>query len=193
LQAYVSLFLDIKKVIIDPKMHIHHFNWKRQLAVGLGAFTCVLLLYWLVPGYRWAVEEIGFKNLHLIRKIESKRKRENLPPLNVHQKRAFKMEGYYYLQLLNSATPFDAVILLPPKSVTQGTRHEFLYSSEWVAYFIYPRLCVGYDERDKNPALFQRITHVAIVNGWGYEFLHYSPEQREEETVLPLRPRKGSD
>jgi hypothetical protein len=167
-----------------------HFNWKRQLVVAIGALAFVFMLYLLIPGYRWAVEEIGFKNLNLVNKIEDKRQRENLPPLNVHEKRAFKMEGYYYLQLLNTSTPQNAVILLPPQSVTQGTRHEFLHSSEWVAYFIYPRLCVGYDERLRNPELFSRITHVAIVNGWGYEFLQYPVEKKEEEAVLPIKQNK---
>lgn len=163
------------------------FIWQRQLVVAIGTLLFIFLLYILIPGYRWAVEEVGFRNLNLINKIETKRKRENLPPLNVHEKRAFKMEGYYYLQLLNTATPQDAVILLPPQSVTRGTRHEFVNSSEWVAYFIYPRLCVGYDERQSNPELYKRVTHVAIVNGWGYEFLKYPVEQREEEAVLPIQ------
>lgn len=167
-----------------------HFNWKRQLVVAVGALAFVFMLYLFIPGYRWAVEEIGFKNLNLVNKIEDKRRRENLPPLNVHEKRAFKIEGYYYLQLLNSATPQNAVILLPPQNITKGTRHEFLHSSEWVAYFIYPRLCVGYDERKRNPELFSRITHVAIVNGWGYEFLEYPVEQKEEEAVLPIKQNK---
>ncbi|MBX2902159.1 MAG: hypothetical protein KF872_01290 [Chitinophagales bacterium] len=164
-----------------------HFIWKRQLVVAIGTLAFVFLLYLLIPGYRWAVEEIGFRNLHLVNKIEEKRQRENLPPLNVHEKRAFKMEGYYYLQLLNSATPQDAVILLPPQHVTKGTRHEFLNSSEWVAYFVYPRLCIGYDERLKNPDLYARATHVAIVNGWGYEFLKYPVEKKDEEAVLPIQ------
>lgn len=163
-----------------------HFSWKRQLVVAICTLVFIALLYFLIPGYRWAVEEIGFRNLNLISRIEKKRISENLPPLNVHEKRAFKIEGYYYLQLLITSTPQNAVILLPPRQVTHGTRHEFLNSSEWVAYFIYPRLCVGYDERFTNPELYAKITHVAIVNGWGYEFLKYPVEKKEEEAVLPI-------
>ena len=167
-----------------------YFSWKRQLVVAICTFLFIGLLYFLIPGYRWAVEEIGFRNLNLVNKIEEKRKSENLPPLNVHEKRAFKIEGYYYLQLLNTSTPQDAVIFLPQGSVTHGPRHEFVNSSEWVAYFIYPRLCIGYDERFKNPELYSKVTHVAIVNGWGYEFLKYPIEKKEEEAVLPIEKPK---
>ncbi|MCS6819366.1 MAG: hypothetical protein RMJ53_02080 [Chitinophagales bacterium] len=163
-----------------------YISLKKQLTVGFLTLFGVLLLYALVPGYRWAVEEIGFKNYNFIKKIEAKRKREGLPPLSVHEKRSLKMEGYYYLQLMQSATPLDAVILLPPRSLTEGTRHEFLHSSEWVSYFVYPRLCIGYDERHKNPELFSRITHVAIVKGWGYQFLKYEVQNKEEEAVMPV-------
>lgn len=165
---------------------MNSYSLSRNIVVAILALLLVGLLYALIPGYRWAVEEIGFKNLNLVEKIESKRRRDNLPPLTVHEKRAFKIEGYYYLQLINSSTPQNAVILLPPKSVTNNTRHQFLCESEWVAYFLYPRLCVGEDEKEFLPELYKKVTHVAIVDGWGYDKLKYQPQTKEQETILPI-------
>src|SRR6187402_300782 len=110
------------------------YSLSRNIVVAILALLLVGMLYLLIPGYRWAVEEIGFKNLNLVKKIEDKRRRDNLPPLTVHEKRAFKIENYYYMQLINNSTPQNAVILLPPRTATQGTRHTFLGESEWVAY-----------------------------------------------------------
>jgi hypothetical protein len=62
----------------------------------------------------------------------------------------------------------------------------FLNSAEWVEYFIFPRLCVGEDEKATGSELFAKVTHVAIVNGWGYDKLHYSPKNRIREMVLPI-------
>jgi len=162
------------------------YSLSRNIVVAILAFMLVGLLYLLIPGYRWAVEEIGFKNLNLVKKIEDKRRRDNLPPLTVHEKRAFKIENYYYMQLINNSTPQNAVILLPPRTATQGSRHTFLGESEWVAYFIYPRLCVGEDEKDKLPELYKKVTHIAIVKGWGYDKLKYVSTEKEDEIVLPI-------
>ncbi len=166
--------------------HKGSYLLSRNIVLAFGALAAVALLYFLVPGYRWAVEEVGFRNLNLIKRIEAKREAERLPPLNVHEKRAFKIENYYYLQMLNSQTPQNAVVLLPPKKVVENSRHIFMSEAEWVAYFIYPRLCISEDELKAKPEMLSRISHVAIIKGWGYQYLKYEPENREEETVLPI-------
>jgi hypothetical protein len=91
------------------------------------------------------------------------------------------------LKYLRENTPENAVILLPPHSAIDTSEEmKFLNSAEWVEYFIFPRLCVGEDDKEKSKALYEKVTHVAIVNGWGYDKLHYSPEKRTSEIVLPI-------
>jgi hypothetical protein len=155
----------------------------------LGGITVLLLLalYRFVPGYSWAVNEVGLKNMELTNRIKTKRKESGLPPISLEEKRFLKIENYYYLKYINENTPYSAVILLPPREAVAGKpEFELLYDSEWVSYFLFPRLCISESERFTKPKLYSMITHVAIVNGWGYEKLRYSPTTNEPEDILPI-------
>lgn len=160
---------------------------RRNLLVTFLLVVVLLLLYISVPGYHWAITEMAIKNNELIDKIETRRLNNNLPELTMDDKRHFKIGNYWYLKYLREHTPENAVILLPPHTAIDSTEEfKFMNSDEWVEYFIFPRLCVGEDNKDNNKLLYSKVTHVAIVNGWGYDKLHYSPEKRTSEIVLPI-------
>ena len=63
-----------------------------------------------------------------------------------------------------------------------------VYDPEWMEYFLYPRLCVQIGKEENNPSLKERVTHVLIVEGKGYEKLHYEVpmNMRPKEDVLPI-------
>jgi hypothetical protein len=160
---------------------------RRNLLVTFILVVVLLLLYVSVPGYHWAITEMAVRNKELIDRIETRRLNTNMPELTMDDKRLFKISNYWYLKYLRENTPENAVILLPPHSAIDTSEEmKFLNSAEWVEYFIFPRLCVGEDDKEKSKALYEKVTHVAIVNGWGYDKLHYSPEKRTSEIVLPI-------
>jgi hypothetical protein len=147
----------------------------------------LLVLYVSVPGYKWAISEMAFKNKELIEKIETRRLNNNLPELTDDMKRFFKIGNYWYLSYIRDQTPQSAVILLPPKSAVDTiSEMNNINSSDWVEYFIYPRLCISEDEKERKPELYRKVTHVAIVNYWGYEKLNYIPSKMEKEAILPI-------
>ncbi len=77
-----------------------------------------------------------------------------------------------YLHMLRDSTPANAVILMPPDSIffpedTASRFNPLVRNRRWVAYFIYPRKIV-YEEEKDTLALYRDVTHVAVVNYWGY-------------------------
>lgn len=162
-------------------------SFRRNLLVAFVFAVILLLLYMAVPGYKWAITEMAARNNELIDRIEKRTLNNNLPELTMDDKRFFRIGCYWYLKYLRENTPQNAVILLPPNSVVDTSQEMKMMShSEWVEYFIFPRLCVGEDEKETQKELYSKVTHVAVINGWGYEKLRYQPAKREMEIVLPI-------
>ena len=59
-------------------------------------------------------------------------------------------------------------------------------SKLWNTYFLYPRKVVGENEKDSSP-LYAQVTHVMIVDAWGYDKLTYPVSRKEKYAVLPIR------
>lgn len=165
--------------------------FRRNLLVTFILGVVLLLLYVSVPGYNWAITEMAFKNKELMDKVETRRLNYNLPELTMDDKRYFKIANYWYLDYLKKQCPQDAVVLLPPSSAVDTSEEmNLLSNSEWVSYFLFPRLCISLDEKDAKPLLYSKVTHVAIVRGWGYELLPYTPTQILDEAVFPIDSTK---
>ena len=98
--------------------------------------------------------------------------------------------AHVYLRYLKENTPENAVILLPPKEAFFPKGEEHIFSGEpynklWATRFLYPRRVIIPSELGVTP-WSEKITHVAIVNGRGYEYLDYEVEQKAPHTVLPI-------
>ncbi|MDR1886896.1 MAG: hypothetical protein LBQ70_03175 [Prevotellaceae bacterium] len=95
--------------------------------------------------------------------------------------------NYMYLNSVCRNTPDTAVILFPKRDVflkqpTNFTDAEF--GRIWISNFVYPRKAVIDED---TTGINRPITHVAIVNGWGYDKLNYQVSgSRPENTVLPV-------
>ncbi len=165
---------------------------RRNLLVTFVLMFLLLLLYIGVPGYNYAIKDVAIGNKQRIDQIETRRLNFNLPELRLEDKFLFRIEDYWYIQFITIHTPDTAVILLPPLSAIDTTP-EFnqLNDPEWMEYFLYPRLCVSEDQKNTKKELYAKVTHVAIVNGWGYDKLKYQPRERPTETVLPVIEPKG--
>jgi hypothetical protein len=164
---------------------------RRNLLVTFVLMIVLIALYATIPGYNFAVKDVAIHNKELMDHIETRRLNANLPELTLQQKRLFKIGCYWYIDYMRESTPTNAVILLPPKSVIADTSEfNLVNNSEWMEYFLFPRLCISEDEKATKPELYSKITHVAIVNGWGYDKLKYQPSSKPSEAVLSIEEPK---
>ena len=174
-----------QKIITDTQV------LRRNLLITFIFMFLLLTLYVTIPGYNFAVKDVAIHNKELVDHIETRRLNANMPELTLEDKRLFKIEDYWYIQYMREHTPMSAVILLPPKTAVDSTpEFNLINSSEWMEYFLFPRLCVSEDERNTKPELYSKATHVAIVNGWGYDKLKYQPHSRPSEAVLSIETPK---
>ncbi len=170
-----------KNIITDSQV------LRRNLVITFVLMFILLVLYVTIPGYYFAIKEVAIGNKQRIDQIETRRLNFNLPELRLEDKLLFRIEDYWYIQFMTTHTPDTAVILLPPLSAIDSTpEFSSLNDPEYMEYFLYPRLCVSEDQKDTKKELYARITHVAIVNGWGYDKLKYQPKERPSETILPV-------
>ena len=164
---------------------------RRNLLITFVLVLLLVAMYATIPGYNFAVKDVAIHNKELMDHIETRRLNANKPELTLEQKRLFKIEDYWYIDYLKENTPTNAVVLLPPKSAVANTpEFNLINSSEWMEYFLFPRLCISEDEKDKKKELYSKVTYVAIVNGWGYNKLKYTPYSKPTEAVLPIEKPK---
>jgi hypothetical protein len=136
-------------------------------------------------GYKWAYTMLT-SNMKLIR---------TSPHLSLREKNEMKLGAdFAYLWFLKEATPENAVILYPsaddfyPPDKTSPFK-QGIHNKIWALRFLYPRLLVLPSEMETSRYAAE-ITHVAIVNGRGYERLNYPVDSKQEFGILPLNPLK---
>lgn len=144
-------------------------------------------------GYRWAIHDLAFKNLENIEQVKaqlSAQRADSTPQSLFEAKMNMKVSLYPMFDYIKANTPEDAIILLPEgdSAVSNTSKWNFIYDPEWVEYFIYPRLCLAIGREDEHPELKNKITHVLIIEGKGYDKLKYDVplEQRPREAILPI-------
>ncbi|MDR2118696.1 MAG: hypothetical protein LBP25_04090 [Tannerellaceae bacterium] len=133
-------------------------------------------------GYKWAYTMLT-GNMKTIRAN---------PNLSIWEKNEMKLGvDFAYVRFLKESTPENAVILYPayedfyPKDKQTPFKQE-VYNKIWALRFLYPRILVLPSELETS-RYAPDITHVAIVNGRGYERLNYTVENMQEFGVLPVK------
>ncbi|MCL2682695.1 MAG: hypothetical protein FWE63_04315 [Bacteroidales bacterium] len=159
----------------------------KQALVALAGLFLLVQAKNSAVGYRWVYDSLLKGNMEVIRKH---------PNLSVDERYVMKM-GFpiSYLNHIKQHTPDSAIILFPEPSVFLDTKdpnqnlsgmHGWSFSK--YAYFRYlqPRKVVFANETDS--PYFEKITHVAIINEWGYDFLSYPVplEHRPVNAILPI-------
>ena len=135
-------------------------------------------------GYNWMSETLIKLNLKRIKMYKNS---------TFEEKQAAKM-GYnvQYLNYVNENTPDDAIILMPPDSIIQqeGVKSDFdkhMKNKVWVSYFLYPRKVV-FEKEKETSTLYNKATHLAVINGWGYDRLPHITGNRSKHAVFALKP-----
>ncbi len=149
-----------------------------HLNIFLLFITIIVLfvLYKSVPGYAWVKDGLIKDNLDMIKKY----------PKASYDDKVIAKQGFDYAVLVKALnfreTPDDAVILFPPVSWIDTLKQKNnamklgpagLTNKNWLRYFVYPRQIVYENQKETSP-LYKKITHVAVMAGWGYDKLNYT-------------------
>ena len=152
----------------------------------IAGIICYFLVFQCIDeqkGYNWAYYSLIKQNYKLIKKH---------PNLTLDEKLSSKMGfDYAYIQHIRENTPEDAVILYPTRNIffPPGKESKFkVYTPSFIfaAKYLYPRKIV-LPTAIETSKYGNQITHVAIVNGWGYEYLEYTVPNQIEFAVLPIK------
>jgi hypothetical protein len=165
------------------------FNWwSRALGIRsiIVAIVVGLLLYEGISkntGYQWTWESLLKGNWNYIQR----HRKASLDERN-QGKLGF---DYMYLSFIKKNTPEDAIILFPLRThITEQNDNKKLSGNiatkSWVTHFVYPRTVLYKDEKDTNP-LYNKVTHVAIIAGHGYEDVEYEVQKKYAFTVIPKK------
>ena len=154
-----------------------------NVSISLVTAFILYVLYLTVPGYNHLVRVYIIRNSEFI-----------LNNFNVSLDRKYQAKlknDYVFVQFVKNYTPDTAIILMPPpevfdKSSLNRSGSWGVRSKIWSSYFLYPRILVKEDERDTYPELYSSVTHVMIVNKWGYDKLNYQTSTRMKYGVLPV-------
>jgi len=139
-------------------------------------------------GYNWVVDTQIIKSQENIEKFKE---------LNYDQKMQAKL-GFTvkYFDFIKQNTPDTAVILMPPDTIirpkgqvhyTKTAMNGYTTNRKWVSYFLYPRKLVYEDHLEDYPELVDDVTHVAIINEWGYDKLPYRVSKKNKYSIMPIK------
>lgn len=157
---------------------------KNLAAVVVAVFLLNKLVLDLQPGYNWAYNMLR-GNLEAV---------QHYARTTTDQRFEMKLGlSHVYLRYLKECTPPDAVILLPSKEAFFPEGQERIFSGEpynklWATRFLYPRRVIIPSELGETP-WSEKITHVAIVNGVGYEYLDYEVPEKAPHAILPIHKK----
>jgi len=103
----------------------------------------------------------------------------------------FLPQDYAYLNFVKEKTPEDAVLLGPPANVWNPKDKKlgfsrWMWRKDYTTYFLYPRKVLYDVPQDRDNPLMEQITHVMIVDSWGYDKLNYTVSNPQALTVLPI-------
>lgn len=148
-----------------------------------GAVLVVMLVLKVIlalqPGYNWVYYTLLKENMRFINAF---------PHLNYDERMSAKLgSNYIYLKNTRDHTPKNAVILWPSREVFTKEGSPFtgeISNKIYALRFLYPRKVVIPYDLGKSRYV-KDITHVAIVNGEGFDKVSYEIE-KFENGILPI-------
>lgn len=160
------------------------FSWFYRLSKNilclLPAILVVLLTFSKSPGYKWVNTMLTSSMEHI----------QKYPDWNFDQKMQWRMGmDYNFLRTIKQNTPDDAVILFPTAETFQkegSPYHAELYNKIYASRFLFPRKIVLENELETNKYA-TALTHVAIVNGTGGQYLPYPIHPSFQNGILPIQ------
>ena len=160
--------------------------WVKNLGAVILVYIIILKVSALNPGYDWLINSYLKGNLQMAKENSH---------LTMEERMSAKMgTDFSFLLYLRDNTLSDAVILYPTKA---DFTHDFMGQKSPFAgqivdklsavRWLYPRRVVMHEEMGKS-SWTKKVTHVAIVNGQGREYLSYPVDTTYNIGVLPINP-----
>ncbi len=162
-------------------------TWLREIICLALISLIALVLYHKIPAYEWIVNTHIKNNLSYFKKYKTLTDKERITAkLGIN---------HQYAMYIKEQTQEDAVILLPSKEtlLSSTTNNQFASGNKsatianrvWISNFIYPRKVIYENElSDQNKT---DITHVGIVNGWGYQYVPSPPSNKPDNLIIALK------
>jgi hypothetical protein len=154
---------------------------------GIKNILALLIAYFIV--------NVAFKNQSTYEWVYSSLLKSHMEEIKKNPKATFDERmvmklgfNYAYLKHLEEQTPEEAVILYPDNDdfhIEGGSFSGDIGNKLYALRFLYPRKLVLKSEIGENKYA-NEITHVAIVNGRGFEELPYRIENMFDHGVLPV-------
>jgi len=135
-------------------------------------------------GYQWTLNTLLLDNLENMKKLKKLSTEDRL-------KAKLGFTGSY-LGYINSHTPENAIIIMPPDSAYKTGNDKkildnFIKTLGWANYFVYPRKLISEQDKEKYAAVYDSAQFVAIIDYWGYDKLEYKVNQKTQFNVLPIK------
>lgn len=172
-----------KKETVQSQRKGIHFVKNLLLASIVSAF--IFVIFRENAGYSWVWTSLISENLKFANRSAK---------LNDSQRMQakFGMDAAA-LDYIKQNTPESAIILMPPYEILMGDSASFQFKKDlggikvrnWALDLLYPRKLVYFDENDKIPFANQ-LTHVVVMDGWGYKYLSYNVTAKSNFDVLPI-------
>ena len=173
--------LNMKKTKQPTSYKYRSWILKNILAGGIFLFLIAQIVE-KQPAYKWVYESLLKGNMEIIKKY---------PNLPLEKRYEMKLGfSYTYLDYLKKRTPENAVILYPDKEqfFPKDKKSPFegdVANKLWALRFLYPRKIISAKEAEMS--IYKNdITHIAIVNGLGFEYINYTGEHFEHG-ILPVK------
>lgn len=135
-------------------------------------------------GYNWMYNSLLKGNMEVI-------KRHPNPTIN--ERLRMKMRnGFVFFEHIQANVPTNAIILFPDASediFKKKDAFKFHHPKLALIRFVYPRIIVKSTETDNY--YYDKYTHVAIIDNWGYDKLPYTLENKPRHAVLPVTPKNN--
>lgn len=122
----------------------------------------------------------------------------NNPDITYAQKSILKNKNdFRFVNLIASKTPDTCSVLMPSDEMIfpEGQKDIFnrktswgIKNKAWAKYYLYPRKLIYVDKL--TPELLNKVDYVAIINGYGYEYLDYDTNSSSLINVLPRKKNK---
>ncbi len=144
----------------------------------IGLLSIVLM----VPGYNWMLNSLIKGNLQIIKEY---------PNISIEEKYSMKFNVFGNLMnYIKRSTPENAIILIPDIEIVRPLINSTnqlvqLVNKSIILNFLYPRKIVMENLKEEEK-YFNKITHVLIVNNYGYQYLNYEFNANIQLGVLPV-------
>lgn len=174
-------------LITKPNNGLFSIPFHKNILMVFAILIVLFVVRKNVGGYIFVFDNLIKQNMQMIK---------DKPDISNLEKGKFKFQlDYEYIDYIKTHTPENAVILFPnPEVILKDSTPDYpkfrtsaggIYTQLWDEYFLYPRKVVFANQLKTSP-MANKISHVAVINYKGYEYLTYPVANKSRLGVYSL-------